>query len=60
MSQLQIEKLAKQYANAKDLAGRGKESGHKRLEKLHAKIETLSLGQQLAVSTIAYRIRGEA
>lgn len=56
MTQLQIERLAKQYANAMDLMGRGKVTGYSRMDKISARMEALPLGQQLAVSTIAQRI----
>ena len=56
-TQLQIEALAKKLANIQRAAGRNFNAAvERRMDKLNATIETLSLGQQLAVSTIAHRI----
>ena len=58
-TQNQIEGLARKLANARRLMARGRESGYARHDTVQAKIESLNLGQQLAVSVIAERINEE-
>jgi hypothetical protein len=60
MTQLQIERTAKQLANARRAAARNFTDGVvARLDKLNQKIELLPLGQNLAVLTITERLLEE-
>jgi hypothetical protein len=58
-TQVQIEKLAKRYAQAANLAGRGKPSAERRMNSIRKILDSLSLGQQTAVLLIANQSREE-